>query len=269
MADELEDSVADVIAKAQRGLNLPESDRLARSGLSAEVWQRAAAGQGDPETLAKLAPALGLSARALAGLPGYRPEPVRVPGLQVFSTPWDDMIVNAYAIADPAGGGAVLFDTGTESGPILDWLRANGLDLRLILLTHTHGDHIFAFDLLQERTGAPAFVSRREPLEGAEPFDAGREFRCGTLRIETRPTWGHSPGGTTYVVHGLEKPVAVVGDALFAGSMGGAPLAYREALANNREHLFTLPPETVLCPGHGPLTTVASEAEHNPFFARR
>jgi hydroxyacylglutathione hydrolase len=81
-------------------------------------------------------------------------------------------------------------------------------------------------------------------------------------------TNGHSPGGTSYVVHGLQHPVAVVGDSLFAGSMGGAPNDYQKALRNNLEKLLSLPEDTLVCPGHGPLTTVANEREHNPFFAR-
>jgi len=60
--------------------------------------------------------------------------------------------------------------------------------------------------------------------------------------------------------------VAVVGDSLFAGSMGGGMISYFEALENNRAKVFSLPNETVLCPGHGPLTTVGEEKQHNPFF---
>jgi hydroxyacylglutathione hydrolase len=55
---------------------------------------------------------------------------------------------------------------------------------------------------------------------------------------------------------------------LFAGSMGGAPNDYQKALHNNLEKLLSLPEDTLVCPGHGPLTTVANEREHNPFFAR-
>jgi glyoxylase-like metal-dependent hydrolase (beta-lactamase superfamily II) len=62
-------------------------------------------------------------------------------------------------------------------------------------------------------------------------------------------------------------PVAIVGDSLFAGSMGGAPNAFRLALENNRNKILSLPPETLICPGHGPLTTVELERRHNPFFA--
>ena len=70
----------------------------------------------------------------------------------------------------------------------------------------------------------------------------------------------------TYIIEGLAKPVAVVGDALFAGSMGGGMVSYADALRTNREKIMTLPDDTILCPGHGPLTTIRSEKLRNPFF---
>ena len=83
-----------------------------------------------------------------------------------------------------------------------------------------------------------------------------------------RATPGHSPGGTTYVVTGIEPPVAVVGDALFAGSMGGvSPQNYPSALEANRANILGLSEDTLLCPGHGPVTTVTLERKHNPFYA--
>ena len=72
--------------------------------------------------------------------------------------------------------------------------------------------------------------------------------------------------GITYLIEGMTSPIAVVGDAIFAGSMGGGMVSYTEALQNNREKILTLPDNTVLCPGHGPLTTVGQEKEHNPFY---
>ena len=60
---------------------------------------------------------------------------------------------------------------------------------------------------------------------------------------------------------------AVVGDSLFAGSMGGGNVSYEDALRNNREKILTLPDETIVCPGHGPLTTVGKEKRENAFFA--
>ena len=71
----------------------------------------------------------------------------------------------------------------------------------------------------------------------------------------------------TYFVTGLAHPLAIVGDSIFAGSMGGGNVSYKDAVNNNLKKILTLPDDTIICPGHGPLTTVAEEKEHNPFFA--
>ena len=73
----------------------------------------------------------------------------------------------------------------------------------------------------------------------------------------------------TYVVTGLTRPIAIVGDSLFAASMGGGNVSYQDALRNNLEKILTLPDETIICPGHGPMTTVTEEKQHNPFFAAK
>jgi hydroxyacylglutathione hydrolase len=88
----------------------------------------------------------------------------------------------------------------------------------------------------------------------------------GRLKLKALHTHGHSVGGLSYVISGLPCPVAIVGDAIFAGSMGGGMVSYQDALRTNRDKIMTLPDETVLCPGHGPITTVKEEKEHNPFF---
>jgi glyoxylase-like metal-dependent hydrolase (beta-lactamase superfamily II) len=69
------------------------------------------------------------------------------------------------------------------------------------------------------------------------------------------------------VVKGLAKPVAIVGDAVFAGSMGGGGISYADALRTNKAEIFSLPDETIICPGHGPMTTLGEERKNNPFFA--
>ena len=102
--------------------------------------------------------------------------------------------------------------------------------------------------------------------DGAESFRPGHKFTVGTLQIETRSTTGHSRGGITYVIHGLPRKIAVVGDSIFAASMGGGAVSYSDAIRNNREQILTLPGDTILCPGHGPLTTVEEQQKHNPFF---
>ncbi len=72
----------------------------------------------------------------------------------------------------------------------------------------------------------------------------------------------------TYLIEGLTPAVAIVGDAIFARSIGGIPTsAYQAALEAIRKNILSLPSSTILCPGHGSLTTVGEELEHNPFFA--
>jgi len=263
----MEDNFADVVRKAQRGLGFSNDELAARAGISPEELERVKSEIYDAPALRKLAPVLGLSAQALAELPQYRPAAVKMERLAVCSSLYKGMQVNAYVIWDAPGGHAAVFDTGAGCESILAVLRTKKLSLCGIFITHTHSDHIAALGELHQKTDARVFVSAREPLPRAELLEPGQEITCGALRIEPRLTWGHTRGGMSYVVHGLERPVVAVGDALFAGSMGGGLLSYADALRTNREQLFTLPPETVICPGHGPLTTIAEERAHNPFFA--
>jgi glyoxylase-like metal-dependent hydrolase (beta-lactamase superfamily II) len=90
----------------------------------------------------------------------------------------------------------------------------------------------------------------------------------GSLRITNRETPGHAEDGVTYVVGTWPEDgphVAVVGDALFAGSMGGAGNQLEQARTKVREQIFSLPSATLICPGHGPLTTVEQEKANNPW----
>jgi glyoxylase-like metal-dependent hydrolase (beta-lactamase superfamily II) len=265
----LEDFFNDIVGKAMRGLGLADSAVAEKAGVSAADVQSLREGTWNAAIARKVAPVLGLGADALVGLgeKTYRPAPVQLDGLAQFNTPFEDMTVNSYLAWDTASREAVAFDTGADATPMLDALAQRGLKLKLILLTHTHGDHILELDRLREKTGAPAFVGEREPIDGAESFAAGRTWSAGALTIESRLTWGHSKGGITFVVRGLAKPVAVVGDAVFAGSMGGGGVSYADALRTNRAEILTLSDDTILCPGHGPLTTVGEEKRNNPFFA--
>ena len=265
----LEDFFNDIVGKAMRGQKLADSEVAARAGVSTGDVQSLREGAWDETTARAVAPVLGLGAEALAetGNRGWYPEPAALDGLAQFNTPFEDMTVNSYLAWDPASREAVAFDTGADCTEMLALIAEKKLRVKYILLTHTHGDHILELDRLKEKTGAPAFVGDREPLDGAEPFAPGRSFEVGALRIGTRLTWGHSPGGITYLVQHLARPVAIVGDAVFAGSMGGGGVSYQAALETNREHILSLGDDTVLCPGHGPLTTVGEQRTHNPFFA--
>ena len=179
------------------------------------------------------------------------------------------MAVNAYLVWDPVTRAAAAFDTGADSGEMVRFANRHKLNVQLILLTHAHADHVADLPRLREETGADVFAPARESVPGAEPIDEGKRFRLGNLQIDARLTWGHSPGGMTYVVTGLARPIAIVGDSLFAGSMGGGNVSYKDALRNNLEKILTLPDETIICPGHGPMTSVGEEKRHNPFFAAK
>jgi glyoxylase-like metal-dependent hydrolase (beta-lactamase superfamily II) len=175
--------------------------------------------------------------------------------------------VNSYLIWDPQTKEAALFDTGADASGALQSVADLGLELKTLFITHSHIDHII--DRKKVTAAHPdvrVLVNAKEPVAGAERFAAGDTFSIGTLRVTTRLTWGHSPAGTTYVVNGLARPVAVVGDALFAQSMGGGVISFKDALATNRAEIFTLEDQSVICPGHGPMTSVGEEKAHNPFF---
>lgn len=265
----LEDKFNDIVGKAMRGLQLSDSQVAQKSGADAASINALRDGQWNEGAARQVAPALNLGADALAasGNESWAPKPVAIDGLAQFNTPFDDMTVNSYLVWDPKTGEAVAFDTGADCGGMLDLIAEKKLSVKYVLLTHTHGDHIFDLDRLKEKTGAPAFVGEREPIEGAESFAAGRTWTIGSLKIESRLTWGHSKGGITFVVTGLAQRVAVVGDAVFAGSMGGGGVSYADALATNKKEILSLPDNTIICPGHGPLTTVGEEKQHNPFFS--
>jgi glyoxylase-like metal-dependent hydrolase (beta-lactamase superfamily II) len=265
----LEDNFDDILNKALRGLKISSSEAAEKAGLTREQVEALTSGRFDLQAVRQLAPVLDLNPEALAasGEKSWQPDPVDLEGLAQFNTPWDDMAVNAYVAWDPASLAAVVFDTGADASPILDLIQQHRLQVKFILLTHGHGDHVFDLDRLKSKTGAPAWIGDREPLEGAESFSPGRTFTVGRLQVQTRLTWGHSKGGITYVVSGLARQLAVVGDAVFAGSMGGGMVSYPDALATNRAEIFTLSDDTVICPGHGPLTTVGEEKKHNPFYA--
>ena len=266
----LEDSFNDIVGKAMRGLQLTDTQLAAAAGVTADAVNQLRDGAWDETTARAVASTLGLKADALCALGhrAYSPAPIALDGLAQFNTPFEDMTVNSYLVWDAATCEAIAFDTGADCSGMLALLAEKKLRLKLILLTHTHGDHIFDLDRLKSKTGAPVYVGDREPLDGAESFASGRSWAVGGLKIESRLTWGHSKGGITFVVTGLAKPVAIVGDAIFAGSMGGGGISYPAALETNREQILTLPSETILCPGHGPLTTVGEEKIHNPFLAQ-
>lgn len=269
----IEDLCQDVIAKAQRGWKISDEALCARAEISPDELALVQAGQGRAAIIRRIAKQLKLNPSALEGLAAqtwYPEYPTFRHGFMMFNTPYEDMTVNNYVVWDPKSKDAAVFDSGADCGPTLDFIEAESLRVKYIFLTHTHEDHVADLPRLIEATGAQVWVSELEPTcsPGAQTFTENAYFHLGEIAIKTLLTSGHSPGLTSFYITGLSWPLAIVGDSVFAGSIGGSPTHFEEQLRNNIEKLTKLPRPTVFAPGHGPLTTLAQELRYNPFLAR-
>lgn len=269
----LEDNFNDVIAKAQRGLGIDDAELARRADVHPADVAALKAGRFNEAVARRVAGHLRLNRDALVRLAQkkwYPTVPVFPTGFTVFNTPMDDMTVNSYIVWDDRSRHAAVFDTGATCEPMLEFIREYHLNVRYIFITHTHEDHVADLPRLVAETKGEVWASEREPVShpGAKTFAENAFFHLGPHSIKTLSTWGHSPGGTTYYVTGLSWPLAVVGDSMFSCSMGGSATAFADAYENNMKKIMTLPNDTVLACGHGPLTTVAQERRNNPFFVR-
>jgi hydroxyacylglutathione hydrolase len=269
----LEDNFTDVIGKAQRGLKISDADLSTRAEVSRADLAALKSGQLLDAVLRRVARHLRLSPDALEDLAHdrwYPSAPDFKRGFAMFNTRYEGMAVNSYLVWDARTREGAVFDTGAECEGLLDVARAEGVRIAYIFLTHTHDDHIAALTPLAKATGAQVWSHEREPVDypGSRTFKENAHFHLPGLAIKTLLTSGHSAGQTTFYVTGLSWPLAMVGDSLFASSMGGSPTHFEEQYKNDRAKIFSLPRNTVLACGHGPLTTLAQEKEHNPFFAR-
>lgn len=272
----IEDNFEDVLMKAATGLGFGKTKLAEASGLTVPNVTSLLRGKFDEEALRMIAPILGLSADALLALAKSEsvPEAIALDGLKYFNMPFPvpgylEMTVNSYLVHKLGTREAVAFDIGTNCSELLECVETGDLSLEAVFLTHTHRDHVADFKRLRKTLPqVPIYAPQREPFAGAYAVRGGDVFEFGALCIEARATAGHSIGGTSYLVSGLERPLVAVGDALFAGSQGGVPEAnYTKALETNASQLFSLAGETVVLPGHGPLTTIEHETRWNPFYA--
>ncbi len=197
---------------------------------------------------------------------------------------------NLYVVSD--GGEAVVVDaashTADEHARVVQYVEANGLAVRHLLLTHAHVDHVFGCAALARAFGldwalhpADATLLRHAaeqarffgvamdaaPPPTTTPLQDGDAIRFGRCQWEVRHTPGHAPGHVVFYdrAHG----VVFGGDVLFRGSIGRTdlPLGDLPLLMRSIETgLLTLPDATRVLPGHGPETTVGHERRHNPFL---
>lgn len=271
----LEDHVGDVIRKA-RVMIIVSADTAAKAaGLSAEELAALESSGKSPRKpdYHALASLLGLNGAKLEALAnGWQPAPTDNGNWREFrqiTTTRDGNTVHCYLVWDEVTREAALFDTGFEADAVFKIVNEESLDLRHLFITHSHHDHIEGLPAIRERYPT---LRIHTDTKGAPPQHRNRRNDCvhlGSLRISNRETPGHAEDGVTYLIGNWPEDaahMAVVGDAIFAGSMGGAKEQGALAKAKVREQILTLPPATLICPGHGPLTTVAQERANNPFF---
>ena len=270
----LEDHFGDIVRKARSMSNVSTESAARAAGLSpSELEKVEESGKpGGNMNYAALAKLIGLDAAKLESVArGWSPEPKDLGTWRELRCITTDagMAVNCYLVWDEVSREAALFDTGWRAEPVQEIISSNQLQLRHIFLTHTHEDHIAA--LGEFRSAFPK--ARLHSSTKTAPVDQRNRpndfIHLGSLRITHRDTPGHAEDGTTYVIGTWPEDaphVAIVGDAIFAGSIGRGNQSWDLARQKVRDQIFTLPADTLLCPGHGPLTTVAEEKAHNPFF---
>ncbi len=196
------------------------------------------------------------------------------------------LATNCYLVFSPDRSPALIVDAAGDPEDILSAARARGLEIRLVVLTHGHIDHIEAAGELKRRTGAQLAIHEadapmleRPELSGAAlfgfpqtPTSADRLLKEGddlsledsdiSLRVLHTP--GHSPGSISLLAEGA----LFSGDCLFAGGIGRTDLpgGDEEAMTASLRRLVSLDGDLPVYPGHGPATTLSAERATNPWL---
>ena len=197
---------------------------------------------------------------------------------------------NGFVIACPETLEGVLVDPGDEVEELLAVVADRRIQVKYILLTHAHLDHITGVSRAKAALGAPIGLHRADeflykavvqqgwafgfPVKPQPPidfyFDDEGPWRFGGYAAWVHHTPGHCPGGVCLAVGTDDDPsrTLFVGDTLFAGSIGRTDLPggdYETLMRSIRDVLFAFPDETVVWPGHGEQTTIGHEKQTNPY----
>jgi hydroxyacylglutathione hydrolase len=197
---------------------------------------------------------------------------------------------NCYLVVCPQTNQAAVIDPGDEGEQLHHFVQEAGANLKLILATHGHFDHVAGVPELKRLSGAPFWISKDEwelwaqhahehppyfGLPAGEPLSTpdrflqeGDTFTLGTLSFQVLAVPGHGPDHVAFLMQ--EQPMCVFcGDTLFAGSIGRTDIPYADhetLLHHIRTRLLTLPDDTVVYSGHGMSTTIGVEKETNPYL---
>ncbi|NUM81683.1 MBL fold metallo-hydrolase [bacterium] len=196
---------------------------------------------------------------------------------------------NCYIIGDEITKTGVIIDPGDEAEWIIETARKTGLQFKSVLNTHAHIDHIGAVNQIKNEFKIPFYLHQAElPVLQYAPqsaamfgirlnsvpevdvfYDTNLTVELGQLSIRLFFTPGHSPGSVSLYVP--SEKVVFGGDVLFNGSIGRTDLPggdFDTLIASIRTHLFTLPDDVIVYPGHGPETAIGHEKKYNPFLQK-
>ncbi|HEY2019092.1 MAG TPA: MBL fold metallo-hydrolase [Bryobacteraceae bacterium] len=194
---------------------------------------------------------------------------------------------NCSVFGDEASGEALVVDPGDDIEQVLEIVRKHGLQVKAIVITHAHIDHIGGAQKLKQATGAPVYMNLNDtalqkmmdvqagwlgmrPPEAVAidvPAKEGERLLVGTTEFLVLDTPGHTPGSISLWIPSENKLVA--GDTLFRESIGRTDLPggdYRQIQASIRTKLLPLPDDAVVIPGHGENTTIGWEKRFNSFL---
>lgn len=219
-------------------------------------------------------------------------------GLIHITVPVGMLQCNCSIIGDPISREAIVLDPGDEVTRILDLLGRHRLNVKSIISTHAHIDHVGGLAKLHEYTGAPVMMHREDiPLYQAMEMQAsflgiapppltevhhlireGDSLAWGALAARVLHTPGHTPGSVCLFlppdagVIKIPSPQLFAGDTLFAGSIGRTDLwggSLDDIIDSLQSKLMELPDDTVVHPGHGAATTIGHERQTNPFLIKK